>query len=235
MSFFHVPKNLIKKHVSYSVQISHLAVGCRQGISLLVSDWISQFFHRRAQSLLSDTAAHSHRQKYPANWMAYVRHSPQGTAPCVCVCVCTTERQIVGEWKRATAGKQEDRKVSFSPFLWTNTLSVGAWEKGYELTYLQRKLGWWLSKINWTPKCPAQLFLRGLCGKTWIVFQTWRWKLWIVSTCGKGTRKYVGQIGLCQLCLLCSSDGLIEPDVALLLWLPLWLGLYLSSHSCYSH
>lgn len=34
--------NLIIKYVSYSAEISHLAVGCREGISLLVSDWLSQ-------------------------------------------------------------------------------------------------------------------------------------------------------------------------------------------------
>lgn len=38
-----------------------------------------------------------------------------------------------------------------------------------------------------------------------------------------------------SLGLLSSSDGLIQSDMALLLWLPLWLGLCLSSHSCYSH
>lgn len=37
--------------------------------------------------------------------------------------------------------------------------------------------------------------------------------------------EYVGQIGLCQLCLLNSSAGLIELDMALLMWLPPWLGL----------
>lgn len=37
--------------------------------------------------------------------------------------------------------------------------------------------------------------------------------------------EYVGQIGLCQLCLLNSSAGLIELDMVLLMWLPPWLGL----------
>lgn len=32
-------------------------------------------------------------------------------------------------------------------------------------------------------------------------------------TGGKGELKYVGQIALGQLCLLGSSEGLIEPDV----------------------
>lgn len=34
--------NLIMKCVPYSAEISHLAVGCGEGISLLVSDWLSQ-------------------------------------------------------------------------------------------------------------------------------------------------------------------------------------------------
>lgn len=40
--FFFTFPNLIIKCVSYSAQISHLAVGCEEGISLLVSDWLSQ-------------------------------------------------------------------------------------------------------------------------------------------------------------------------------------------------
>lgn len=40
---FFTSVNLIIKYVSYSAQISHLAVGRREGISLLVSDWLSQF------------------------------------------------------------------------------------------------------------------------------------------------------------------------------------------------
>lgn len=40
--FFSTSLNLIIKYVSYSAEISHLAVGCREGISLLVSDWLSQ-------------------------------------------------------------------------------------------------------------------------------------------------------------------------------------------------
>lgn len=112
---------LIRMYVSYSAEISHLAVGCREGISLLVSDWLSQLSHRWAQSSQSDTAAHSHRQKYPANWMAYVSHSPQGTAPRASLCI--TERQTVGEWKRETAGKQT--KKCLFPLLCRKSLSVG--------------------------------------------------------------------------------------------------------------
>lgn len=195
--FFFMFLNLIIKYVSYSAEISHLAVGCREGISLLVSDWLSQLSLRWAQSLLSDTAAHSHRQKYPANWMAYVRHSPQGTAPFVFACV----QEKVKPWVNENEQQQENKKrekCHFFLFWGLISCHLGC-GRGEELTYMQRKLGWWLSYINWTPKCPAHLFLRGLCGKIWIVVQPWRWKLWIVSTCGKGRVKYVGQIGLCQL------------------------------------
>lgn len=41
--FFSTFVNLIIKYVSYSAQISHLAVGHGEGISLLVRDWLSQF------------------------------------------------------------------------------------------------------------------------------------------------------------------------------------------------
>ena len=103
---FFLPLNLILKYVSYSAEISHLAVGCREGISLLVSDWLSQLSLCWAQSLLSDTAAHSHRQKYPANWMAHVRHSPRGTALCVSVCVQQKDRQ----WVKAKQRQEKEGK-----------------------------------------------------------------------------------------------------------------------------
>lgn len=227
--------NLIIKYVSYSVEISHLAVECREGISLLVSDWLSQLSLRWAQSLLSDTAAHSHRQKYPANWMAYVRHSPQGTAPRVSVCVQQKDR-TVGEWKRETAGIQTE-KCLFSPLFVEKPCQLEGVGWGKEGINLRAEETWLMAFLDKPPQVKVQDIFpsEDYVGKCEYSAQTWCWKLWVASTCGKGGLKYVGQIGLCQLCLLNSSDGLIEPDMALHLRLPLWLGLCLSSHSCYSH
>lgn len=83
----------------------------RESLCLLVTGFHSSPSAEQ-KSLLSDTAAHSHRQKYPANWMAYVRHSPQGTALRVSVCLQQKDRPWVNEKERKT-----DRKVSFFPFL----------------------------------------------------------------------------------------------------------------------
>lgn len=93
--------------------------------SLLVSDWLSQLSLCCARSALSDTAAHSHRQKYPANWMVHVRHSPQGTARCV-------QQQCIlwetGEGKARMVGV-----IYFFPplFLCSHVLSVGLQRENY--------------------------------------------------------------------------------------------------------
>lgn len=139
--------------------------------------------------------------------------------------LCVYDRKADRGWMKRE--RQQENVILLFLSAKKKSCQLGIWREGGELTSM------WLETNSNPRKRSGHLSLRGLCGKASIFVEVRRWKLWAVRTCGKGGLKYAGQIGLCQLCLQSYSDGLIEPDMTLHLWLPLWLGL--SSHSLYSH